>query len=949
MTVEELKIIISAQNNDLKQKVSQAKGDLNDLGSKAEEASAQIAKSQKRIDEILADTERNCRSKAAAIAAVFREQGMDQRESMKKAWTVIHNEVSEKAEQTSQIVSERAAQITSDVVSAADKITAKTEKASQNVTESSSKTAKSLKKNNDDTKRLLNDLGKGAEQASDTVISSFKKISAGVAALGIGRFLSDSISAAMDAVESDSLFLTSLGAYADKAQKWSEELSESLGLNAVSLRKNTGILYTMTKSMGLADEQAYELSTSLTELSEDMASFYNIDSEEAFTKLRSGITGETEPLKALGILVDENTVKQYAYQYGIAQTGSELTNQQKLLGRYIAIMKQTSTAQGDLARTIDSPANQFRLLQNEVQKARLEMGTAFLPFVQTALPMLTAGVKAAVPVMTSLADKAAQAAMWYDSLNPISKTFLKICLLSAAAIPVLTVSIKGLTVAKTALHAVQALLIPQTVTLGAVMRSAFGWIALAAGAIALITSLGNDGGIDSIDTSAQKAADGVAALGNDLDSVSDVSSSAQESLNGVSDQLDDLSEITGELASFDEITTLDSGNSLLGNLISDQDLNDLDLFADDLEGLSGDISDLQNKAAKGATLKMSVFSDSFVEGLEKAEGVVEQLFGTKWTSFWERVGEDMYEGIENGNWQPLLNDADAAVRLVFGDNWSDYWSDVGEAMYEGIENGEWYPLIETAERGVEKLFGSGWTSFWERVGGNWNEFWEDKGAKLFDFLSEKSTDVKNWFIDRWDDIKTGYHAWNDFWQDRGAEVYDGVSWAAGKISEGFSALVGGLGETFSGWFNFFYDLGQSAVDGLNSGVSASDIADVYNEKGGWFGFWSGFGEYLADMNGYADGGLPDYGEVFVAREKGPEMVGRIGTKTAVANNDQITDAIAAAVESSFYNALMASGDRSGKNTSISIELKLDSRVVSDKVIENINDYTRRNGRSPIRT
>lgn len=107
----------------------------------------------------------------------------------------------------------------------------------------------------------------------------------------------------------------------------------------------------MTKSMGIAGDTAYDLSTSLVLLAQDMASFYNMDTEEAFVKLRAGITGETEPLKALGILVDENTVSQYAYQNGLAETGEELTQQQKVLARYYAILDQTSTAQGDLART----------------------------------------------------------------------------------------------------------------------------------------------------------------------------------------------------------------------------------------------------------------------------------------------------------------------------------------------------------------------------------------------------------------------------------------------------------------------------------------------------------------------------------------------------------------------------------------------------------------------
>ena len=195
---------------------------------------------------------------------------------------------------------------------------------------------------------------------------------------------------AMDVVESESLFETSMGNMAEEARKWSDQLSESLGLNAYELRQNVGVMYNMTKSMGIAGDTAYDLSTSLVMLAQDMASFYNIDADEAFVKLRSGITGETEPLKALGILVDENTIKQYAYKNGLAATGEELTQQQKVLARYYAILDQTSTAQGDLARTIESPANQLRILKAQLEQAKIELGMGLLPVVQEVMPYLVA-------------------------------------------------------------------------------------------------------------------------------------------------------------------------------------------------------------------------------------------------------------------------------------------------------------------------------------------------------------------------------------------------------------------------------------------------------------------------------------------------------------------------------------------------------------------------------
>ena len=185
---------------------------------------------------------------------------------------------------------------------------------------------------------------------------------------------------ANDVVESEELFSVSMGKMEASARAWSDSLSASLGLNAYDLRKNVGMLNVMFNSMGLGEQEAYDMSTSVVQLANDMASFYNLDTEEAFTKLRAGITGETEPLKRLGILVDEQTVAQYALKSGISKTGKELTQQQKLQARYGAIMEQTAKAQGDLARTMDSPTNQLRRLNAEFDMAKIALGQALQSF-----------------------------------------------------------------------------------------------------------------------------------------------------------------------------------------------------------------------------------------------------------------------------------------------------------------------------------------------------------------------------------------------------------------------------------------------------------------------------------------------------------------------------------------------------------------------------------------
>lgn len=200
-----------------------------------------------------------------------------------------------------------------------------------------------------------------------------------------------SLKMAMDAVESENLFDVAMGQMAEQARTWSQQLRQELGLNEYSVRRNVATLYTMFDSMGMTNDKALEMSITLTQLAYDMASFYNLPLDEAFEKLKAGITGEEEPLKRLGIMVDDNTIKTYAYSAGIAQQGQELTQQQKVLARYVAILDQTQTAQGDLARTITSPANQLRMMREAAEMLAVDLGKTLIPELQR---MLQAGQNA---------------------------------------------------------------------------------------------------------------------------------------------------------------------------------------------------------------------------------------------------------------------------------------------------------------------------------------------------------------------------------------------------------------------------------------------------------------------------------------------------------------------------------------------------------------------------
>ena len=244
----------------------------------------------------------------------------------------------------------------------------------------------------DDFNRGMTEVEKSMKRVGDQLSKTGKTLSIAVTAplMAIGGA---SIKMAMDAVESENLFSVSMGRMADAARKWSEELSSSLGLNQYEVRKTVGTFNVMLESMGLTETAAFDMSKGLVQLGYDMASFYNLRPDEAFEKLQSALVGMPRPLQELGIIVKEETVKTWALTHGIIKQGEELTEAQKVWARFNVIMEQTTAAQGDLARTLDSPANKLRILQSRIKETSVEIGLKLMPTFEKLLALVEKGVK----------------------------------------------------------------------------------------------------------------------------------------------------------------------------------------------------------------------------------------------------------------------------------------------------------------------------------------------------------------------------------------------------------------------------------------------------------------------------------------------------------------------------------------------------------------------------
>ena len=228
----------------------------------------------------------------------------------------------------------------------------------------------------------------------DTILSSFtaKVGVAVIAARRIGSVIGSWIRESNDYVENLNLFTVAMGEYAEEAQAYAEEVSGILGLDISDWMRNQGVFMTLATGFGVASDRAALMSKNLTQLGYDLSSFFNIPVEDAMQKLQSGISGELEPLRRLGYDLSQARLEAVALSLGIDQSVTSMTQAQKAQLRYYAIMTQVTTAQGDLARTLQAPANQLRIFQASVTQAARALGNIFIPALNAVLPYVIAFV-----------------------------------------------------------------------------------------------------------------------------------------------------------------------------------------------------------------------------------------------------------------------------------------------------------------------------------------------------------------------------------------------------------------------------------------------------------------------------------------------------------------------------------------------------------------------------
>lgn len=750
---------------------------------------------------------------------------------------------------------------------------------------------------------------KQSEDTSAGAMESFKSLASGLASLGIGNMVKQAISLAGDLQQniggSESVFEN----YAGTIQKTAETAASSLGLSQSKYLATATKMGSLFQGSGFSVAQSADMVTQSMQRASDVASIMGISVDSAMEAVAGMAKGNFTMMDNLGVAINDTNLQIYAQEKGL---GKLSTTQQKVNAAMQMFLDKSDYAAGNYAKENDTYSGALTTFKAELEDFAAEAGTALLPLVQSVLPVLSGAFNALKPVIMTVAEAVgglggivADIQAKIEAATPAQQTMMKIAIGMAVAIPAVTMATRLMAAAKAAYSGVLAFLIPKQLTFASALKATMGWIGIIVGALALF-GMATNKGTESVEDSSEK-----------LKKENEAASDASEGVDDVAESTDNLTDsVKRSLAGFDELNRL-SGNSgtLASSVVSSDDVENAEGLAEAMSNVQEQVGGTSLETSLGLNFDFDGLLDGLSGVLNKANEIITDLFGEEFVEFFKDVGEDIFD-IFNGNETEQYN---ALVRLndrfksLFGDlgeGWSDFWQGIGEGIYK-FANGDLLGGLEKINSMFEGLFGDlgkGWSNFWQSVGSGLYEMTHADELKEIDLSSKYGTSIGLAQLDSNEYMRSGYdpsEAWNMALEKNGLTSNEAL-YAVKQFST--------------------YDPQEAYEELQKSGqINSPDT-------------WGGLG--LLALKKYADGGFPDYGDLFIANEAGPELVGTIGNRTAVANSSSIETAIYNAVRSAM------SDSTGGQSTDIHVTVDIDGDTVGETVARyNAVRNRRLNGRS----
>ena len=835
-------------------------------------------------------------------------------------------------------------------------------------------------------------------------------------------------------IETINLFNVTMGEAAPAAREYAQSVEKALGIDSKDFMQYQGIFQNLATGFGVSAEQATVMSRNLTQLSYDMASFFNASSvEESFDKLSSAMSGQVKGLREYGIDTTVASLQEYALSKGIQTKVRSMSQAEKSLLRYNYIMEKSINMQGDMARTIITPANSMRILTEQINRMKRALGNIisvvvakFIPYIQAVVEIVTDAANAIAKffgfsekdfeantkgLVGGFEEENEEANKLQDNIKEIRKQLMGFDELNILSSPDTDsggsddANSKPFDMDVYEYDFLKGLKTDKLDEIKEKMKDILGYIPLIAtgfGAWKLTSFIAD---LIFANTKAQTLKEALALLGKKLTLTAGVTlaitgivletkgiiSAIQDGLNGIN-----FTEILGGggmIVAGGALIGQFFGSALLGSAfaaviagipmyftgIYDAIVNGLNW----LNGLLIPLGATLAGAGIGAIIGMlggpigagvgtligiavGLLTD-FAIGLWQHFDKIEQWFNNLPTIAQVGVGGAavVMSGIIIGLFGPVgtlivaITAVIVAMKTEFfgvitwvrehiinplktAATWwktnvtdpivgslkevfqyaKDKYTELKNGMIEAVT-----PIIDKIveiSNKIKEIYTALKWAFFEYL---WNpmtapivKFYDDKIKPIVDKVKNAFTSIANWFKEK---------------------VYNQILKQVETMKLRIEILGKGVVDAIAGTFKFVMNgLFKQIEDFINGFIYALNAAIVLINKIPGVNIKPV--EFLA-IPRLAEGGIVSEGQMFIAREAGPELVGNIGRKTAVANNDQIVSGI----ESGVYRAMVAANATKGGSQTIRIINEIDGDIVGEKVIKYHNGKVMQTGVSPL--
>ena len=858
----------------------------------------------------------------------------------------------------------------------------------------------------------------------------------------ISNFIAQAVTESNKYQEDLNLFTVALGQYAAEAQNYAEKVSEVLGIDPAQWLRNQGVFNTLLTGFGDTAERAQLMSRNLTQLGYDLSSFFNISIEDAMQKLQSGISGELEPLRRLGYDLSQARLEQTALNLGIKESVANMTQAEKAELRYYAVMTQVTTAQGDMARTLQAPANQLRILQAQLTQASRAIGNIFIPALNAILPYAIAVVKAIREIANAIAnlfgftltdvdysgvgklasgtgavaDNLGSAAgsakelkkyiAGFDELNVLPSnsnagsgggaggaggggfdfdlpTYDFLGDAVETRVDEIKDKLKPLLVIALAIGAAFAgWKIGKSVTAAiATLKAGFAAFASSGAGQAILSKLascvagvalqfnaaggGVKGFLSVLGMVAKVAAPAVAILvvviatlkvlierWNDIKSaVANTFGKLKvgERLQTLNDKLNQLGEKLGWVDGFWNglKSTIGSLMNFIGEVV-------ITVVGSSLIGLFNGLVGVLGGVVTAMTGVVEIFTGfaQFLKGVFTGDlDLVKKSFAT----FGSGISK-IFSGVIDGLVKGFTGWVSGVIEGV-----TNLGGTLLGTLIPNIVNGV-ATFFSNLCADIAQFFTNAWNSIcalWSTVG-NW--FNTKVITPVDTFFSTLGTKIAASFTTSWTKVKTEWGVVTDWFKNKiitpVQTAFESMCSSVGGFFVSLWDRIAGVFAGVGGWFQ------SNVVDAINSAFRALVNGAISLLERMLNGIIRPLNNFIGKVNSVlsivgggistisyvsiprlANGGFVDEGQLFIAREAGAEMVGRIGRKTAVANNDQIVESVSQGV----YEAVQrASGETNSSNSRpITVIVQMNGKELFRQMVDENNAAIRATGFSPL--